>query len=88
MLVRDRYYPRRNVGWLPWRKRRRSKKAIAICHEHDVVPALSCGMNPDAAARIQSEIGNDWMVIGEFLHSGESIKKQTKKNVGLLWLEI
>ena len=26
------------------------KKAIAICHEHDVVPALSCGMNPDLLA--------------------------------------
>jgi len=49
-------------------------KAMSICVSNDRVPALSCGMNPQAAREIRGMIGNDWLAnIGGWLHTGESI---------------
>ena len=46
------------------------KKAIKILWRENVVPALSCGMNPDLIAPITEKIGVDWMAnVGGFIHS-------------------
>ena len=46
------------------------KKAIKVLWRENVVPALSCGMNPDLVAPITEKIGVDWMAnVGGFIHS-------------------
>lgn len=46
------------------------KKAISVLRKENVVPALSCGMNPDLVAPITEKIGIDWMAnVGGFIHS-------------------
>lgn len=46
------------------------KKAISVLRNENVVPALSCGMNPDLVAPITEKIGVDWMAnVGGFIHS-------------------
>lgn len=55
------------------------RDAVAMCQEHDVWAALSCGMTPDIAKEIRDEIGNHWLAnVGGWLHSGESVEKQIK----------
>jgi len=47
-------------------------KAIEICNEYDVIPALSCGMNPILAREIRERIGNNFMAsVGGWLHTGD-----------------
>lgn len=47
-------------------------KAIEICNEYNVIPALSCGMNPVLAREIRERIGNNFMAsVGGWLHTGD-----------------
>ena len=47
-------------------------KAIEICNEYDVIPSLSCGMNPVLAREIRERIGNNFMAsVGGWLHTGD-----------------
>lgn len=55
-------------------------EAIDICVEHNVIPSLSCGMNPVLAKEIKERIGNNWMAsVGGWLHTGESIYEKVKE---------
>ena len=52
------------------------KRIIELLRSYDVMPALSCGMNPDLVAPIAEKVGMDWMAnVGGFIHSD---KKGTK----------
>jgi ribulose-bisphosphate carboxylase large chain len=45
-------------------------KNVYTLRRNNVVPALSCGMNPDLVAPITEKIGVDWMAnVGGFIHS-------------------
>lgn len=55
------------------------RDAVKLCQKHNVWAALSCGMTPEIAQDIRSEIGNDWLAnVGGWLHAGESVEKQIK----------
>lgn len=57
------YYPSRETEVL---------KAIELCKQYNVIPTLSCGMNPEVAKRIQYRIGNYWLAaVGGWLHEGD-----------------
>tara|TARA_B100000513_G_scaffold103602_1_gene44486 strand:- start:462 stop:1601 length:1140 start_codon:yes stop_codon:yes gene_type:complete len=52
-------------------------EAIDICKKYDVIPSLSCGMNPVLAREIRERIGNDFMAsVGGWLHTGDSLIKK------------
>lgn len=47
-------------------------ECIKICNEHNRIPTLSCGMNPDVAKKIKDKIGNNWLAaVGGWLHTGD-----------------
>ncbi len=55
-------------------------EAIDICKIYDVIPSLSCGMNPVLAREIKERIGNDFMAsVGGWLHTGDSLYKKVKE---------
>lgn len=55
-------------------------EAIKICQKYDVIPSLSCGMNPVLAREIKERIGNNWMAsVGGWLHTGDSLIKKVKE---------
>ena len=55
-------------------------KAISICKKYDVIPSLSCGMNPVLAKEIKERIGNNFMAsVGGWLHTGDSLYKRVKE---------
>jgi ribulose 1,5-bisphosphate carboxylase large subunit-like protein len=55
------------------------RDAVALCQEHNVWAALSCGMTPDIAKTIRDEIGNNWLAnVGGWLHSGDDVESQIK----------
>ena len=55
-------------------------KAIDICVENNVIPSLSCGMNPVLAREIKERIGNNWMEsVGGWLHTGDSLYDKVKE---------
>lgn len=48
------------------------KNVIRVLHQHNVVPALSCGMKPDLVQPISNIVGVDWMAnVGGYIHSHE-----------------
>lgn len=48
------------------------KNIINVLREHNVVPALSCGMNPKLVQPIVDLVGVDWMAnVGGYIHSHE-----------------
>ena len=56
------------------------KKTMSILHERNVIPALSCGMNPVLAREIRERIGNDFMAsVGGWLHTGDSLIKKVQE---------
>ncbi len=55
-------------------------EAIDICKKYDVIPSLSCGMNPVLAREIKERIGNDFMAsVGGWLHTGDKLIKKVKE---------
>ncbi len=53
-------------------------EAIKICNKYDVIPSLSCGMNPVLAREIKERIGVNWMAsVGGWLHTGDGTPKNT-----------
>jgi len=53
-------------------------EAIKICNEYNVIPSLSCGMNPVLAREIKERIGNNWMgSVGGWLHTGDGTTGNT-----------
>jgi len=57
-------------------------EAIEMCNDHNRIPTLSCGMNPETAKAIKDKIGNKWLAaVGGWLHEGditENVKKMRK----------
>lgn len=55
---------------------------MKICNQHNRIPTLSCGMNPDVAKKIKDEIGNNWLAaVGGWLHTGDitdNVRKMRK----------
>lgn len=55
-------------------------EAISICEKYNVIPSLSCGMNPVLAREIKERIGNNFMAsVGGWLHTGDSLIKKVKE---------
>ena len=55
-------------------------QALHMCRKYDVIPSLSCGMNPVLAREIRERIGNDFMAsVGGWLHTGDSLIKKVQE---------
>ena len=55
-------------------------EAIDMCTKYNVIPSLSCGMNPVLAREIRERIGTNFMAsVGGWLHTGDSLIKKVQE---------